>query len=374
MEERNIERRQLLSLGVLLFLAPALRLFPAEAAASAGRAAWLTPLAALPMLLFYAAFLTKLLSLRREGEALPELLGRVAGWPALALTSLWLLLYTAFVLRAGADRFVGTIYPRASYAVFAEIMGALALAGALAGPRALARVGRMLLPFVLGILLLLLAISLRTVRLDNLWPLYPRDLPGLARGALAPLDVAAGAAAALCFPARAGKHSPHAQRTLTLWMAALCALLTLLALAVTGSLGHELTSELSRPFFVLVRTLTFFRTVERVEALVVMLWIFPDFLTASLFLWAFSQCLYRLLGGGEEGSLAARAGLKTVSPLIWLGAPAAVALSLFLAPDARRLERWSQALIPACNLLFCFVLLPAVYGLAKWKEKKKENQ
>ena len=82
----------------------------------------------------------------------------------------------------------------------------------------------------------------------------------------------------------------------------------------------------------------------------------------------------QLLGGGEEGSLAARAGLKTVRPLIWLGAPAAVALSLFLAPDARRLERWSQALIPACNLLFCFVLLPAVYGLARWKEKKKENQ
>ena len=131
--EQNIERRQLLSLGVVLFLAPALRLFPAEAASAAGRASWLTPLAALPPLLFYAAFLVKLLSLRREGEALPELLGRAAGKPALALTALWLLLYAAFVLRAGADRFVGTVYPRASYAVFAEVMGALALAGALAG-------------------------------------------------------------------------------------------------------------------------------------------------------------------------------------------------------------------------------------------------
>ena len=131
--EQNIERRQLLSLGVVLFLAPALRLFPAEAASAAGRASWLTPLAALPLLVFYAAFLTKLLSLRREGEALPELLGRAAGKPALALTALWLLLYAAFVLRAGADRFVGTVYPRASYAVFAEVMGALALAGALAG-------------------------------------------------------------------------------------------------------------------------------------------------------------------------------------------------------------------------------------------------
>ena len=60
--EQNIERRQLLSLGVVLFLAPALRLFPAEAASAAGRAAWLTPLAALPLLVFYAAFLTKLLS------------------------------------------------------------------------------------------------------------------------------------------------------------------------------------------------------------------------------------------------------------------------------------------------------------------------
>ena len=133
--EQNIERRQLLSLGVVLFLAPALRLFPAEAASAAGRASWLTPLAALPLLVFYAAFLVKLLSLRREGEALPELLGRAGGRPALALTALWLLLYAAFVLRAGADRFVGTVYPRASYAVFAEVMGALALAGALAGPR-----------------------------------------------------------------------------------------------------------------------------------------------------------------------------------------------------------------------------------------------
>ena len=371
--ERNIERRQLLSLGVVLFLAPALRLFPAEAASAAGRASWLTPLAALPLLVFYAAFLVKLLSLRREGEALPELLGRTAGRPALALTALWLLLYAAFVLRAGADRFVGTVYPRASYAVFAEVMGALALAGALAGPRALARMGRMLLPFVLGVLLMLLAISLRGVRLDNLWPLRPSDLPGLARGALAPLDVVAGAAAALCFPARAEKQTPGARRALTLWMLGLCALLTLLALAVTGSLGHELTGELSRPFFVLVRTLTFFRTLERVEALVVMLWIFPDFLTASLFLWALSRCLYRLLGGGETGSLADRAGLKTAKPLLWLCAPAAALLALVLAPDAQRLERWSQALIPACNLLFCFVLLPAVYGLAKWKEKKGDK-
>ena len=65
---------------------------------------------------------------------------------------------------------------------------------------------------------------------------------------------------------------------------------------MTGAFGAPLTAQLARPFFVLVRTLSFFRTVERVEALVVMLWIFPDFLITALFLWA-GQYSLRLLCG-----------------------------------------------------------------------------
>ena len=41
-------------------------------------------------------------------------------------------------------------------------------------------------------------------------------------------------------------------------------------------------------------------TKERIEALVVCCWIFPDFLTASLFLWALSRCLYRLKGSSKR--------------------------------------------------------------------------
>ena len=103
-----------------------------------------------------------------------------------------------------------------------------------------------------------------------------------ADGALVPVDLIAGAAAVLCFPAQA-RAERGTGRAIALWMLGLSALLTLLAIAVTGSFGHELTAELSRPFFVLVRTLRLFNTLERMEALVVMLWIFPDFLAASLF-------------------------------------------------------------------------------------------
>jgi hypothetical protein len=199
--------------------------------------------------------------------------------------------------------------------------------------------------------------------MDNLWPLQPGELPGLARGALVPVDLIAGAAAVLCFPAQA-RAERGTGRAIALWMLGLSAPLTLLAIAVTGSFGHELTAELSRPFFVLVRTLRLFNTLERMEALVVMLWIFPDFLTASLFLFSGTRCLSRMSDGGTA-ALAARLGLEGETGLLWLCAAAALALSLLLAPDAPRLERWSQAIIPAANLVFCFGLMPTLYVIAR---------
>ena len=49
--QENYNARQLLSLGAVIALTPALRLFPARAAAIAGRAGWLAPLMALPLAL-----------------------------------------------------------------------------------------------------------------------------------------------------------------------------------------------------------------------------------------------------------------------------------------------------------------------------------
>ena len=85
----SFDRRQLLSLGTIIMLAPALRIFPAETAAIAGRASWLCPFVAAPLLIGYLHFLTKLMACRNEGENFQDLtlraLGKKAGRVALAL-------------------------------------------------------------------------------------------------------------------------------------------------------------------------------------------------------------------------------------------------------------------------------------------------
>ena len=89
-------------------LSPVLRLVPGSAAALGGPSAWAGPLAALPLGLLYAAMLHRLRRSLLPGERFPEMtlrmLGRRFGAFLLLLFAAWLLLYSGFVLRAGADR------------------------------------------------------------------------------------------------------------------------------------------------------------------------------------------------------------------------------------------------------------------------------
>ena len=136
--------------------------------------------------------------------------------------------------------------------------------------------------------------------------------------------------------------------------------------AVVGSFGAELSANLSRPFFVLVKNMVFFRTVERVEALVVMLWIFPDFLLTSVYLWAGQYSLRRLFGldAGYGGKTLDFSGGRFI---IWLSATFVTVFALVIAPDALSLEMWSKYFIPAMNLSFAFLFFPFIYVIGKEK-------
>jgi hypothetical protein len=103
------------------------------------------------------------------------------------------------------------------------------------------------------------------------------------------------------------------------------------------------------------------------EALVVGLWILPDFLLVGMVLQAAQRCLR--LGCGyalreDEGRWTLRDGRW----LVWLCGGAAIVLGLLLAPDPPALQRWSRGVIPILNLSGA-LLIPGVL-LAGAKRKK----
>ena len=355
--DRTISINQLAAAAFVLMLSPALRLFPSAAASAAGRSAPLAALLAFPPAALYLYFACRAAALRREGESLCAMLARAlpgrAGRMALLVLALWLLFYAGFVLRSGADRFIVAVYPEAPAAFFVLTMAAAALAASFAPYRDAARTAKLVLPAVAGVLALVLFSSLGKLRAENLLPLRLGSVSGLLAGVLPGLDVLLWAICAPAFALGEVKKGGGAFPRLLGALALGCAVLALMSLAVVGSFGASLSASLSWPFFSLVRNLVFLRSVERVEALVVALWVFPDFLIVSLFLRAARDALSLSLGQRLRPLREDRFALP-------LCAAACCVLALAAAPDAAALALLSQTLVPAVNLFFCLVFFPAV--------------
>ena len=362
--------RQLRSFLTAALLSPGTRLIPGASAALGGKAAWLGPLAALPVLLVYALLLDKLSS----GEALPEQAVRLLGSrgrPLLLLLGLWFACYGGFVLRSGAERLQITAYPHSGPGFFVICLALLSLYAALGPLRALLRLGRMTLPLLLGVLGLILLAALRDLEPVELLPVTQRDTPSLLRSALPSLDLVSFALSARClFPAEREKGS---FRRSALWTLCLCLGLTALGAAVQGRFGAALSARLSSPFFALVRNLVFFQSLERMEAPVVGLWILPDFLLASLCLQAGQRCL-RMGLGYPLGEGVRRGDLHGGRLLIWLCAILAAGLALLPNLDPASLLFWSRTGVPLLQLAVSFLLIPGIALACRRKEKRKKTE
>jgi len=358
MKETELTTIQRRALGTVLLLAPAMRLYPARTAALAGPAAWLSPLLALPALLGYGWLLHRLLARRLPEEdaaaLLRRALGERAGGAVLFLIGLFFLFYAAFTLRSGAQRFITTIFPQAKPAPFALSMGALAALAAAGPVRALGRCGKVILPVLLLSLGFALLAALPTVQLDNLLPLRPRDALPALRGAAPGLDVLTAVLFVSVFlsePKAARRFAPDA-----VWIALLCLPLSLLGIALVGNFGAELTASLQRPFFYLVRNLVFFQDVERVEALFVALWVFPDFLLVSCSLFALARCI----------APAIRLPERRIAPI---GGIVAAILACFLGRSAGSYTLLSERVVPLVGMSFALLLLPGSLLIGRWRKK-----
>ena len=365
MQHDIFSRRQLFALGAAAALSPALRLYPALSVRLAGKGAWLSALCCLPPLLLYAWLCSRLAAARREGEGLGELalrcLGEKAGRALLLLLGLWLLVYAGFALRAAADRFVLSLFPRSAPGFFVVTLGLASLWAALGSPRALARMARMLFPLLLGVILLLLLFSLRQAEAENLLPLTAEDALSALLGALPVGEVLLFALYAPGFLLGSVKKEPGGAGELALWLSGMCLLLTAICAAVLGCFGAEITEKLTLPFFTLVRNLVFFRSLERVEALVVSLWLFPDFLLCSLTLLCAGHSLRLALGTKLPALARGRA-------LLWLSGAAAIGAGLWMAPNAAALTLWSERVIPIGQGAAALTL-PIIYMVGKGKHR-----
>ena len=335
-------KRECLSVGqwgALLWvaaLAPAAELLPGTALDLAGRGGWLSPAAAL-------IFLLPVLLLGRRGDV-TTLRASFSGRILLTLCCLWMELLVILRLGLCARRMDWAGERDGAVWYFLLTLAALVLWMGEGKLSAFGRAGQIFLVLLLGAAALVLGLSLPRVRVDRILPLWTGDIIPVLRTGLP----AAGSLGWAVLPMLFLPTQHRRGRSILLWGAGGCVLLTLAQTIIIGNLGVGLSGRSVSAFFDLTKSVGVEGAFQRVESVVSALWMLSD-LTACV-------ALTHAIGLAGEGAMF-HVKRETVSSFALL---TAAGTGLWLLRRGFPLEEWNRDWVWLGNLLFCAL---ACFGL-----------
>lgn len=344
----SISMRQLLVLLFTALLSPAIQALPGQTAALAGAAGWLSPLPALPILLLLCL---ALFSLFRDlpghtglAGALKLALGKGLGSVVIGAYLLWGLLLLCVDVRRYALRFLSTSYRNAPLGLFVVILLAAVLWVARGRLCAFTRAGEIFYLALAVALGLVLFFGLFRVRAEHVLPVWVEDAPAVAAASGPVLSVLGyGIFGAFLVGGIARKDGDR--RQCIMWAATFCAVLMVLQLVCLGSFGPALVVRMDAPFFMMVKGIGVPGAFERIESVIIALWILSDLALLGLLAFACRRMAAELFSLKEDGK-------RAVVPIILL----ALLGAFFLFPDAFRLSAFLEHGLAAGNLIFGFAI------------------
>ena len=354
----SVTRRQLAAVGFVSLFAPMIRRFPRAAVLLAGRTAWLAaPLAAIPLAAVLGLW-ALLLCRKTAGAGFQDILravfGKALGKGLVLLYGLWFVFYAGFSFRSGAARFVSTVYPGAGPWVFILCSLPLGALAAMGGFRVLGRCAMVLRPLLFAVPALLLILSLKELDMGLLLPVTRGDLLPNGRAALEIANLL-GVAGYLAF-AGDRAETPFRMREFAVWDAALLAVVGGITAVCLGMFGPALTEKLAYPLFMLARDTNALGALERMEPLILAIWIFSDFVLITAMLWLAGRNLRFVFSlpepepGQHVGDF--RRGRWTGGLCTALSFAAALAIP----EDFRAFYRISEFWVPCVNAVMAFAL------------------
>ena len=354
MTEDQISLRQLLTLTFAALLSPAIRVLPGQTAALAGTGGWLSALAALPVVILLCLGLWYLCRKGGLDQAALSLLGKPIGRGLCLLYFLWGIFLLAANARQCALRFLTISYRNGPMLLYLLVLLGTAAWLAAKPVRALARAGEVFflaLAIGLGVSLALGAFQMEAV---NLLPVWVEDLPAVAGAALPVLGLTAYLPFAAVLAGRVTREEGSRRRVLA-WGVGLCLTLTALQAVCLGNFGPGLTARLDTPFFMMVKGIGVEGTFQRVESVVIALWVLADLALLGLL-----ACACSVLAHTALPVLSRRAALWTAAALAAIG-------GIWLFPDAFALDALLEgpALILGLILGVGAPLLLAILGRLK---------
>lgn len=362
LERGKISCTQTVYLLVNLVGATAIVFLPAITARDAGRDAWLVPVVTtLPGI--YLALVIVALGRRYPGQTLFQYLQAILGtWPgkAAGLFYLFFFLHTnSLIVREFGELMVSMVMPRTPLLVFHVLILLLCAWAIRGGLEVLARVMELTWPVITFLFSVTIALTISQVDLNRLLPLLENGFMPVINASLAPTGWRGEIILLAMFLPFMAKPR-EGKRCAILAVVAVGLILTTDAVFNTAVLGPSV-ARMTFPTFSLVRMVSVANFLERIDAVLVTIWVVSMFGKIALFYYATVIGAAQLVGLGDYRPVVVPVGVILA------------ALSILVAENSRELVEHIARFWPLFAYLFEYIIPTILLVAAAIKASPSKN-
>ncbi len=279
----KVTTSQLTMTYVVMIISPVVKFLPTYAASSNTEAIWLSPLVALIPLGLLVLLINSIFSKYKSqalGIIIEDILGKYIGKFFIVLNLLWIFFSLSFFVRSSAERIASSIYPNLNF-TFSISIGLLFIAYILHFSNVtIARMGQILLPIFIVLFAFITLSLLPKVRLDAILPISVNDLLPLVNGSFGAIGEFSFIFIFFFFSENIIEKE-NIKKIMTQNILITIFILIGLLISTIGVLGYSVTARSPVPYLSAVKQISYFDTIENIEAITVATWVLSDTLLFS---------------------------------------------------------------------------------------------
>lgn len=277
---------------------PTLRFVGIGAAKEAKQAAWLCPFISLaftyPIILIYQSIFKKY-KYASFLEVIEDIFGIAVG----KIVTIFYILFSTILLSSiifnFADKLTASVYPNVNILVFITVMlAAAAFVIRNGGIEVLARMNEIIIIVLLSVFFFLFFLAIKDIKISRLTPVSHLDIIPLLKATVPVLGVWSQLTIIFLL-SNYINNKEKIKKVCGLAMLALAFLTSIMLILCIGSLGASTVGKTSVPYITMVKQISVFAALERLEAAEVGVWIIADFVLISLVLFAVLNLFKSLL-------------------------------------------------------------------------------
>lgn len=357
--KEKVSTRQATILFLMAVYSPGIRLFPTITAKIGERAGWLAPiLSVLPFicLVYIMQALFKCQKNANLSDLIIEIFGNILGRVVILLYFIWFMVLLGLYVRYFAERFLTSLIPNTPMEFFTLTILAVSFYAVRGGLVSLIRATEFNFMSFTVIFVILFLLSLTNVEIINLLPVTHYDILPVAKSTYSILGIWAYYTFIFFFADKINDKE-HIRRFGLQGAVFLVIMGVMLLIQTIGVYGYTIIQRISLSYFAVIKSISIFDTIERIESVTLAFWVIVDFVIIAFFMYII-MCIVK--------SFFRLSGTKSMASPI---AVFAFIFSAYIAQNRFELENFSNHIGIELNIFFGFGIPLILLVVGKLRKK-----